>query len=90
MEKKITTPEKKRAEKIKEQFSEIHQEISQVQSEMDQLNQKAEGLIKILGDLREEEKKFIGSLEEKYGKGSLDPFKMIYKIEEQKQNEKIV
>lgn len=83
MEKKISTPEKKRAEKIKGQFSEVHQEISQIQSEMDLLNQKAEGLIKILETLREEEKKFIDSLEKKYGKGSLDPFKMIYRIEEQ-------
>jgi uncharacterized coiled-coil DUF342 family protein len=88
MNKEITTSEKKRAEEIKGQFSEVHQEISQIQSEMDHLNQKAEGLIKILEKLREEEREFISSLEKKYGRGSLDPFEMIYKIEDHQQNGK--
>jgi chromosome segregation ATPase len=89
MNKKITPSEKKRAEKIKGQFSEVHSEISQIQLEMDHLNKKAESLIKSLEGLREEEKEFISSLEKKYGKGSLDPFNMIYKITTQENEENI-
>jgi len=82
MEKKITSSEEEKANKIKNGFFEVHGQISQIQEEMNLLNQKAESLIKELEILREEELKFIKSLGKKYGEGTLDPFRMTYKIKE--------
>lgn len=82
MEKRITREEESRANKIKGEFIEVHDQISEIQKEMDLLNERSKFLIGRLETLREDESKFILSLEEKYGQGTLDPFKMIYKIKE--------
>lgn len=82
MEKKITREEEKEAVKIKAEFIEVHGQISQIQEEMEVLNRKAEYLIQKLESIRGEESRFIRSLEEKYGEGTLDPFQMTYKTKE--------
>jgi hypothetical protein len=81
MEKKITLEEEKNANRIKGEFSEVHGKIFEIQKKMELLNLEAEDLIKKLETLREEESDFIISLSEKYGKGTLDPFNLTYKIE---------
>ena len=86
MEKKITPEEEKRGNRIKGEFSEVHGQISQIQEKMDLLNSEAEKLIQRLESLREEESEFIGSLIEKYGEGTLDPFKMTYKIKNEEEH----
>lgn len=83
MEKKITQEEEKIGNRIKGEFSEVHGQIYQIQEKMDLLNSEAERLIQRLESLREEESEFIGSLTEKYGEGTLDPFKMTYKIKDE-------
>ena len=80
MDKKISPKEEKRANQIKNEFSEVHTQISNIQEEMNLLNKKAEKLIHSLELIRKEELDFLNSLTEKYGEGSLDPFKMTYKI----------
>ena len=82
MEKKITKKEESRANQIKVEFFEVHSQIGQIQKEMDLMNQKAESLIEKLGSLRKEEVKFMESLKEKYGEGTLVPFTLTYKINE--------
>ena len=82
MDKKITQKEEERATQIKTEFAEVHTQIANIQEEMNLLNKKAEELIHSLELLRKDELDFLNSLNEKYGEGSLDPFKMIYKITE--------
>jgi septation ring formation regulator EzrA len=74
----LTKKEKDTANLLKIKFSEVRSEIENVQSEMEWLNTKAGSLIKELESLREQESNFIDSLQEKYGEGKLDPFKLIY------------
>lgn len=74
----LTKKEKDTANLLKIKFSEVRSEIENVQSEMEWLNTKAGSLIKELESLREQESNFIDSLQEKYGDGKLDPFKLIY------------
>ena len=45
---------------------------------MDLLTKKAGTLIKELENLRDQEAQFITGLKNKYGEGTLDPFKLIY------------
>jgi chromosome segregation ATPase len=74
----LTRKEKEKASLLKDRFSSVRAEIESVQSEMDILNTKAGTLIRELEELRDQESKFIGNLKEKYGEGTLDPFKLIY------------
>jgi chromosome segregation ATPase len=74
----LTKKEKDTANLLKIKFSDVRSEIENVQSEMEWLNTKAGSLIKELESLREQESNFIDSLQEKYGEGKLDPFKLIY------------
>jgi len=82
MKKNLTTKEEKRARNLKTKFTDVHAQIQGVQIEIEMMNRRAESLIKELNELREEEIKFIGDLGTKYGPGKLDPFTLIYKIEE--------
>ena len=46
------------------------------------MNKRAEGLIKQLNELRDEEIEFVKDLESKYGPGKLNPFTLIYDTKE--------
>jgi ribosomal protein S24E len=46
------------------------------------MNKRAEGLIKQLNELRDEETEFVKDLESKYGPGKLNPFTLIYDTKE--------
>lgn len=74
----LTKKEKDTANLLKLKFSEVRSGIESVESEMEYLNAKAGSLIKELESLREQESNFIDLLQEKYGEGKLDPFKLIY------------
>lgn len=74
----LTEKEKDTANLLKSKFFEVRSEIESVQSKMEYLNTKAGSLIKELESLREQESNFIDSLQQKYGEGKLDPFKLIY------------
>lgn len=87
MEKKITLEEEKKANRIKSDFFEVHGQFSEIQNKISLLNQEAEDLIKKLSFLRNEEFEFIKSLGEKYGEGTLDPFSLTYKINNEKENQ---
>jgi hypothetical protein len=45
---------------------------------MERLTHKAGTLVRELERLRDEEKKFVEDLQEKYGEGKLDPYKLVY------------
>ena len=74
----LTKKEKNKANSLKDQFSSVRGEIESVQAEMDLLTKKAGTLIKELENLRDQESQFITELKNKYGEGTLDPFKLIY------------
>ena len=74
----LTGEEKKIANLIKSRFGEVRSDISSIEKEMEILTHKAGTLVRELENLREEEKKFIQNLENKYGKGILDPFRLVY------------
>jgi chromosome segregation ATPase len=74
----LSEKEKEKASFLKEKFSTVREEIESIQAEMDILNKKAGTLIKELEELRDQESKFIRNLKQKYGEGTLDPFKLIY------------
>lgn len=74
----LTKKEKETANYLKSRFSEVRSEIEAVQEEMESLHVKAGSLIKELEDLRDKEGLFMELLKEKYGDGTLDPFKLIY------------
>ncbi len=74
----LTKEEKERANMLKDRFSSVREEIETVQAQMNILNTKAGTLIRELEELRDQESKFVGNLKEKYGEGTLDPFKLIY------------
>lgn len=82
MQKKITKKEEKRANDLKVKFSKVHNEIFEIQKQIERLNLQSESLILHLESLRQEEKKFMNDLSEKYGSGTLDPLQMTYTTNE--------
>ena len=84
MEKNLNIKEEKRARNLKTKFTDIHAQIQGVQIEIEMMNKRAEGLIKQLNELRDEEIEFVKDLESKYGPGKLNPITLIY---DKKENE---
>ena len=82
MEKNLNIKEEKRARNLKTKFTDVHAQIQGVQIEIEMMNKRAEGLIKQLNELREEEIEFVKDLESKYGPGKLNPFTLIYDTKE--------
>ena len=82
MEKNLNTKEEKRARNLKTKFTDVHAQIQGVQLEIEMMNKRAEGLIKHLNELRDEEIEFVKDLESKYGPGKLNPFTLIYDTKE--------
>ena len=82
MEKILTIKEEKRARNLKTKFTDVHAQIQGVQIEIEMMNKRAEGLIKQLNELREDEIEFVKDLESKYGPGKLNPFTLIYDTKE--------
>jgi hypothetical protein len=82
MEKNLNTKEEKRARNLKTKFTDVHAQIQGVQLEIEMMNKRAEGLIKQLNELRDEEIEFVKDLESKYGPGKLNPFTLIYDTKE--------
>ena len=82
MEKNLNTKEEKRARNLKTKFTDVHAQIQGVQIEIEMMNKRAEGLIKQLNELRDEEIEFVKDLESKYGPGKLNPFTLIYDTKE--------
>ena len=82
MEKNLNIKEEKRARNLKTKFTDVHAQIQGVQLEIEMMNKRAEGLIKQLNELREEEIEFVKDLESKYGPGKLNPFTLIYDTKE--------
>ena len=82
MEKILTIKEEKRARNLKTKFTDVHAQIQGVQIEIEMMNKRAEGLIKQLYELRDDEIEFVKDLESKYGPGKLNPFTLIYDTKE--------
>ena len=82
MEKNLNIKEEKRARNLKTKFTDVHAQIQVVQIEIEMMNKRAEGLIKQLNELRDEEIEFVKDLESKYGPGKLNPFTLIYDTKE--------
>ena len=82
MEKNLNRKEEKRARNLKTKFTDVHAQIQGVQIEIEMMNKRAEGLIKQLNELRDEEIEFVKDLESKYGPGKLNPFTLIYDTKE--------
>ena len=82
MEKNLNIKEEKRARNLKTKFTDVHAQIQGVQIEIEMMNKRAEGLIKQLNELRDEEIEFVKDLESKYGPGQLNPFTLIYDTKE--------
>ena len=82
MEKNLNIKEEKRARNLKTKFTDVHAQIQGVQIEIEMMNKRAEGLIKQLNELRDEEIEFVKDLESKYGPGKLKPFTLIYDTKE--------
>jgi ribosomal protein S24E len=82
MEKNLNIKEEKRARNLKTKFTDVHAQIQGVQIEIEMMNKMAEGLIKQLNELRDEEIEFVKDLESKYGPGKLNPFTLIYDTKE--------
>jgi hypothetical protein len=82
MEKNLNIKEEKRARNLKTKFTDVHAQIQGVQIEIEMMNKRAEGLIKQLNELRDEETEFVKDLESKYGPGKLNPFTLIYDTKE--------
>ena len=82
MEKNLNIKEEKRARNLKTKFTDVHAQIQGVQLEIEMMNKRAEGLIKHLNELRDEEIEFVKDLESKYGPGKLNPFTLIYDTKE--------
>ena len=82
MEKNLNIKEEKRARNLKTKFTDIHAQIQGVQIEIEMMNKRAEGLIKQLNELRDEEIEFVKDLESKYGPGKLNPFTLIFDTKE--------
>ena len=82
MEKNLNIKEEKRARNLKTKFTDVHAQIQGVQIEIEMMNKRAEGLIKQLNELRDDEIEFVKVLESKYGPGKLNPFTLIYDTKE--------
>jgi Skp family chaperone for outer membrane proteins len=74
----LTSDEKKLANDLKVRFAEVRSEIRSIEEEMESLTHKAGTLVRDLEHLRDEEKRFIQDLQQKYGEGKLDPYKLVY------------
>ena len=86
MEKNLTIKEEKRARNLKTKFTDVHAQVQGVQIEIEMMNKRAEGLIKQLNELRDEEIEFVKDLEFKYGPGKLNPFTLIYDTKENEES----
>ena len=86
MEKNLNRKEEKRARNLKTKFTDVHAQIQGVQIEIEMMNKRAEGLIKQLNELRDEEIEFVKDLESKYGPGKLNPFTLIYDTKENEES----
>jgi len=78
MQTTLTQEEMISAEDLKIQFSRVLEDISIVDSKIKNLQKEAGHLLTKLENLRNSEKTFLTRLSDKYGSGSLEPFKLIY------------
>ena len=78
----LTNMESKTAENLKEEFKRVRDQITDVENEMERLSIKAGTLIKELEGLRDDERTFLDSLDEKYGEGKLNPFNLIFETDD--------
>jgi len=74
----LTNKESEKAENLRYEFRRVHDQINAVEKEMERLSIKAGTLIKELESLRDDEKYFLDSLDEKYGEGKLNPLNLIF------------
>lgn len=73
--------EKEYIRELSENYRDLHSRIGEVEEMMEDFSKKAQDLLRELESKREEEKKFLSDLSEKYGPGSIDVFTLSWKKE---------
>ena len=73
--------------KLSSKYITVHNEIIKVEKSIKQLEEKSADLIKELEECRNDEKKFMEIMAEKYGPGSLNPMNLCW---EKKLNENVI
>lgn len=71
------------------EYKKIHSDIKDIENLMKEFSEKAKVLINDLESKRNEEKKFLLGLEDKYGEGHIDVFSLSWKskkIEQESEN----
>jgi hypothetical protein len=73
---KLSRKEKSEILKLSERFIGIHQELFGVEEALKNMSKRSESLLMDLEKCREDERRFINDLSNKYGDGVLDPFSL--------------
>jgi len=84
---RLTKKEQDSVMKFSSKYISVHNEIIKVEKSIKQLEEKSSNLVKELQDCRDEEKKFMESMSEKYGPGVLNPMNLCW---EKKLNENVI
>ena len=63
---------------IVEKYRSLGESLNSIQDQLIELDKKKVYFLEVLDDIREEELKFLSSLEKTYGEGKIDPLTLEY------------